>query len=242
MKNDHDREVFLEENLPLVKRVFSRLRIGLPTRIAEQLEDDLLSAGAIGLIQAYEKYDSRPNTAFASFATHRIRGAMLDELRRQDWLSKQARLRLKEIQRAYAFLEQTLGRPASDEEVAVRLKVDVEKLREEFVEIGPATLVFLEGLGGDQNGASADWKSFIADPDGCSPEQALEKRQILENLKKAVGRLPQAEANVLRLLLEEELGQMEIAEVLGVTPSRVSQIYSKAVARLQGSLLPLFER
>lgn len=240
MNNDHDREAFLEANLPLVKRVYARLRIGLPSRIAEQLEDDLLSAGAIGLIQAYEKYDHRPGTVFSSFATHRIRGAMLDELRRQDWLSKQARLRLKEIQRAYAFLEQTLGRPASDEEVAARLKVDVEKLREEFVEIGPATLVFLEGLGGDQNGA--DWKNFIADPDACSPEQALEKLRILENLKEAVGRLPQVEANVLRMLLDEELGQMEIAEVLGVTPSRVSQIYSKAVARLQGSLLPLFER
>jgi RNA polymerase sigma factor for flagellar operon FliA len=240
MKNGNDREAFLEANLPLVKRVYARLRIGLPARIAEQLEEDLLSAGAIGLIQAYDKYDNRPGTAFSSFATHRIRGAMLDELRRQDWLSKQARTRLKEIQRAYAALEQSQGRPASDEEVAARLKIDVEQLREEFVEIGPATLVFLEGLGGTQE--SSDWKNFIADPDGCSPEQAAEKKQIFENLKEAVGRLPQAEATVLKLLLEEELGQMEIAEVLGVTPSRVSQIYSKAVARLQGSLLPLFER
>ena len=240
MKNEHDREAFLEANLPLVKRVFARLRIGLPARVAEQLEDDLLSAGAIGLIQAYEKYDQRPGTAFASFATHRIRGAMLDELRRQDWLSKQARVRLKEIQRAYGTLEQTLGRSANDDEVAALLKIDVERLREEFVEIGPATLVFLEGLGGAQNGA--DWKNFIADPDACSPDQAAEKSQILERLKEAVARLPQAEANVLKLLLDEELGQMEIAEVLGVTPSRVSQIYSKAVARLQGSLLPLFER
>ena len=238
MKNDQDREAFLEANLPLVKRVFSRLRIGLPSRIAEQLEDDLLSAGAIGLIQAYEKYDQRPGTAFASFASHRIRGAMLDELRRQDWLSKQSRQRLKEIQRAYAKVEQALGRPASDEEVARALNVDVEKLRSEFVEIGPATLVFLEGLGGE----ASDWENFIADPENGSPEMSAEKRQIFECLKEAVGRLPAAEARVLELLLDEELGQMEIAEVLGVSPSRVSQIYSKAVARLQSSLLPLFER
>ncbi|MES2200788.1 MAG: sigma-70 family RNA polymerase sigma factor, partial [candidate division FCPU426 bacterium] len=120
------------------------------------------------------------------------------------------------------------------------LRIGVEALRQEFVDIGPATLVFLEGLGAANEGA--DWKNFIADPAARPPDQAAEKRQILERLTKAVERLPDAEKKVLTLLLDGELGQIEIAEVMGVTPSRVSQIYSKAVARLQSALLPLFER
>jgi RNA polymerase sigma factor for flagellar operon FliA len=82
--NGQDRDAFLEAHLPLVKRVFSRLRIGLPSLAATQLQDDLLSAGALGLIQAYDKFDPRSAASFTTFASYRIRGAMLDELRRQD--------------------------------------------------------------------------------------------------------------------------------------------------------------
>lgn len=233
------RDEFLEAHLPLVKRVYARLKIGLPPQAAARLEDDLLSAGALGLIQAYDKFDERneKGAAFDSFASWRIRGAMLDELRRQDWLSKQSRRRLKEIQRAWAKCEQALGRPASDEEVALELGVSPGRLREEYVEIGPATLVFLEGLGG----GDGDWKSFIADPYSSDPEDQAQRRQLVARLAEAIGRLPEQERMVLALLIDEELGQSEIAEVLGLSPSRVSQIYAKAVLRLQASLKPNFE-
>jgi RNA polymerase sigma factor for flagellar operon FliA len=244
VRREEDRDAQIEAHLPLVKRIFSRLRIGLPAYASKQLEEELLSAGALGLVQAWERYDGREGTAFATFASHRIRGAMLDELRRQDWLSKQARARLKEIQRAYSQLEQRLGRPASEEEAAAQLGMSVEKLREDFVELGPATLVFLEGLEGEKKDGEAGgaWADFIADPASCPADEASEKRQVVERLQGAIGRLPENERMVLRLLLDKELGQMEIAEVMGLTPSRVSQIYSQAVARLQGALLPLFER
>lgn len=234
--NGLDRDAFLEAHLPLVKRVYARLKIGLPPQAARQLEDDLLSAGALGLIQAYEKYDARGGNSFDSFAYHRIRGAMLDELRRQDWLSKQARHRLKEIQRAWSACEQRLGRSAGDDEVAAELGVSAERLREEYVEIGPATLVFLEGLGNE----AGDWKSFIADPSSASPEELNSRSQLVEKLGQAIGQLPEQERTVLSLLVEDELGQSEIAEVLGISPSRVSQIYSKAVVRLQAALRPHF--
>ncbi len=234
-----EREAFLESQLYLVKRVWSRLRIGLPPQAAANLEEDLLSAGAMGLVQAYDKFSEREGAAFATFASHRIRGAMLDELRRQDFLSKQARHRLKEIQRCYRELEQKLGRPASDEEAASALKTGAEALRQELVELGPSTLVFLEGLTREEG--RGGWKDFLADASGLSPEEQVSRAQVKASLADAVGRLPEQERTVLRLLVHEELGQMEIAEVLGVTPSRVSQIYSKAIIRLQAAMLPLFE-
>jgi RNA polymerase sigma factor for flagellar operon FliA len=231
------RDAFLEAQLPLVKRVFARLKIGLPGPVAERLEDDLLGAGALGLIQAYESYQARDGVNFESFAYWRIRGAMLDELRRQDWLSKQCRHRLKEIQRAWALCEQELGHAATDEDVAKKLGVDAARLREEYVEIGPATLVFLEGLGEGEG----DWKSFIPDPSSADPEQMSLRRQAVEKLAKALAGLPEQEHRVMALLLEDELGQSEIAEVLQLSPSRVSQIHTRAVLRLQAQLRPLFE-
>ncbi len=238
-KDPGARAALIEAHLPLVKRVFSRLRIGLPPRAATNLEDDLLSAGTLGLIQAFDKYRENDGAAFATFATHRVRGAMLDELRRQDWLSKQSRQRLKQIQRAHHELEQAQGRPATDDEVADKLKLSVEDLRQAYVDVGPSTLVFLEGLGAE--GESSDWREFIADRNAQTPEELAHKHEVLDRLTVAVGRLPEQERLVLTLLLTEDLGQAEIAEVMGVTASRVSQIYAKAVLRLQATMLPLFE-
>lgn len=234
--DDESRDRLIEEHLPLVRRVFSRLRIGLPPHAQRQLEDDLLSAGAIGLIQAVDRYDSSKGANFSSFASYRIRGAMLDELRRQDFLSKQSRQRLKEIQRAWRESEQAQGRPAADEEVAARLGISAESLREELVTLGPSTLVFLEGLGANPG----DWKQFIPDPSSQNAEDIQSRREIQERLTEMIGRLPEQERQVLRLLLLDELGQMEIAEVLGLSAARISQIYAKAVLRLQSWILPLF--
>jgi RNA polymerase sigma factor for flagellar operon FliA len=234
--DDASRDRLIEEHLPLVRRVFSRLRIGLPPHAQRQLEDDLLSAGAIGLIQAVDRYDSSKGAVFASFASYRIRGAMLDELRRQDFLSKQSRQRLKEIQRAWRESEQAQGRPAADEEVAARLGISAETLREELVTLGPSTLVFLDGLGAKPG----DWKQFIPDPSSQNAEEIQSRREIQDRLTEMIGRLPEQERQVLRLLLIDELGQMEIAEVLGLSAARISQIYAKAVLRLQGWILPLF--
>lgn len=149
-KKKHDfsaREELLQFYVPLVQRVLSRLKIGLGAGVSARLGDDLRNAGVIGLIEAFERFSENEGVKFETFAFHRVRGAMLDELRRQDWLSKGCRRRLKEFQRAYQELEQKLGRRAEEEEVAAHLKISVEAFRQELLEVGPATLVFLDGLG-----------------------------------------------------------------------------------------------
>lgn len=197
-----------------------------------------MGAGAVGLIQAYDRFNPAMGVAFSTFASHRIRGAMLDELRRQDWLTKPARRRLKEIQRAFAKVEQREGRPASEEEAARELGVPVERLRDEMVEVGPATLVFLDGLKAGEGGG---WQGFIADGSAQAPDRAAEASDLKAALALAVGRLPERERQVLTLLVHEELGQAEIAQVLGISPGRVSQIHTSAILRLRAWLGPKFE-
>ena len=237
-KSQSLREELLNVYVPLVKQIYSRLRIGLPDEAARQLGEDLVNAGVIGLVQAFDRFSRFEKVKFETFASHRIRGAMLDELRKHDWLKKNSRRRLKEIQRAWAEVEQNLQRAAFEEDVAAHMGIKVDVLREELIEIGPATLSFLEGLAPQQEDGS--WGDFIKDPTAVIPELEVQKNELLEKLAQEITNLPDRERMVLVLYVQEELGQKEIAEVLGVTPSRVSQIYSQAVLRLQSKLLPVF--
>jgi RNA polymerase sigma factor FliA len=231
------REALLEGYIGLVKLVYARLKIGLPLQAVEKIGDDLINAGVIGLIQAFEKFDPRLGNKFATFASHRIRGAMLDELRSQDWISKQRRHLVKELQKAYRIVEQKLGRSATDEEIADHLGKNVEEFRKDLLETGPATLVFLDGLQGSEK--KSNWNEFLASPE-ATPEQQVQKKQMISRLACGIEGLPDTEKKVLKLFVYDELGQKEIAEAMGVTPSRVSQLYSKAVLRLQGALCHQF--
>src|SRR5580692_8017041 len=136
-----DRAADFEQWLPLVKRVWARIKVSLPPS-AESLADDLLQCGAMGLMQALESWDQTRGVPFEAWARLRIRGAMLDELRRQDYLSKDCRRRWKALQKAVAELEQRLQRACSEEELAVHLGLSIEALREELLENSPATMVF----------------------------------------------------------------------------------------------------
>jgi RNA polymerase sigma factor for flagellar operon FliA len=227
------KEALLLAYLPLIQRVYARLRIGLAGVDSRAVGEDLKSSGVLGLMEAFRHFDEGQGTSFSTYATHRIRGAMLDELRRQDWLSKGCRRRFKEIQKAYATVQQKLGRNAGEAEVAVELGLTVERLREELIAIGPATLVFLDGLGpGDGEGGAGR----LADPKALNPEDESARLELVQKLARLIPRLPENERRVLTLFVYERLGQKEIAASLGVTPSRVSQIYAQAVLRLQAGL------
>jgi RNA polymerase sigma factor for flagellar operon FliA len=241
-RDEASREAILEAYLPLVQRLFSRVRIGLARDVGDSLGEDLKHAGVIGLMEAFDHYHEGRDASFSTFATYRIRGAMLDELRRQDWLSKGCRHRLKEIQKACALAEQALGRAASEEEIARQLKISPEQLREELMDVGPATLLFLDGLknpdGSLEGTRGAD---RLPDKAAVSPDEPSQRQELASALAGQIERLPEQERRVLTLLVHDELGQKEISEVLGLSRSRVSQIYARAVIRLQAALLPLFE-
>jgi RNA polymerase sigma factor for flagellar operon FliA len=230
------REACLEAWAPLAKRVWSRLRVSLPPA-GDGLGDDLIQAGCIGLIQALDGFDPRAGASFETYARLRIRGAMLDELRRQDWLSKQSRQRWKALQRASASLAQRHGRPASEEELAREAGLDIEGLREQLLECAPATLVFLDALRPDGSGG---WHEQVADQGAALPDQGALARDLQGALAQAIGELPVQEHQLLVLLLQEDLGHKEAAQALGLSAARISQIYAKAVLHLQARLAPLF--
>jgi RNA polymerase sigma factor for flagellar operon FliA len=230
------RDACLEAWAPLAKRVWSRLRVSLPPA-AEGIADDLIQVGCIGLIQALESFDPSRGASFETYARLRIRGAMLDELRRMDWLSKLSRQRWKHLQKASAQLAQHYGRPASEAELAAEVGLDVEGLREQLLECAPATLVFLDALKPD---GSVSWHDQVADAQARPPDQAPQAEDLRQALALAIAELPAQEHSLLVLLLQEELGHKEAAQVLGVSAARISQIYSKAVLHLQARLAPLF--
>lgn len=236
-RDEASRQACLEAWLGLVKRVWQRLRISLPPA-ADQAAEDLMQCGVLGLMQALDSWDPAKGAGFETWAKLRIRGAMLDELRRLDWISKQRRRRWKELQKAVQTLEQTLGRRCHEEELARHLGVSLQALHEELAENSPGSIVFLDAIRQDQG---LGLHERLADARQEAPDHATLDAELVQALAQAIERLPDQERRLLTLVLDEELGHKEAAEVLGLSPGRISQIYAKAVLRLQADLAPRFE-
>ncbi len=228
------REALLNAHLPQVLGALSRLRHALPAEAGRQLAEDLKNAGVLGLVEAFEHFREGRGATFSTFAAHRIRGAMLDELRRQDWISRQRRHRWKALQSALRRVEQRLGRSASEEELAGEAGLSVEALRQELLELGPASLVFLDGLEGGGDEALGRLHHPLLNPRG--PEELALRQRTLERLALLIEALPSNERRVVTLAAYEELSHKEIARLLGISAPRVSQIYARAVLRLQAGL------
>jgi RNA polymerase sigma factor for flagellar operon FliA len=224
-------------HLGLVKRVWQRLRVSLPPA-ADQIADDLLQCGAIGLLQALESWKDGKGASFETWAKLRIRGAMLDELRRLDWISKERRRRWKQLQCSVRELQQRLQRDCSEGELAQHCGLTIEALREALVENAPGSMVFLDGLA-DEKGLSLHEK--LADPRQDAPDHASLEQELARALAEAIGRLGSQERCLLALILDEELGHQEAAAVMGLSPGRISQIYAKAVLHLQADLAERFK-
>lgn len=231
------RDACVEAWLPLVKRVWARLRVTLPPA-ADTLTDDLLQCGCMGLVKAVESFKDGLGVPFEAWARLRVRGAMLDELRRQDPLSKERRQRWKGLQNAVRELEQRLGRACDEEELARHLGLSLEDLRDALLANAPAAMVFLDGLTHD---GSLPVLERLPDPGQSAADARMLDAELKAALADAIGGLAPQERTLLVLLLHEELGQKEAALVLGVTPGRISQIYAKAVLHLQAALTPRFK-
>jgi RNA polymerase sigma factor for flagellar operon FliA len=223
--DDNEKEDLIRSYLPLVKKVVHRLSGRLPKDIDLQ---EMLNSGIIGLVDALEKYDPKHETNFSTYAQFRIRGAILDSFRSQDWLPRSLRFKSHKIEMAYHRIEQRLGRPASDEEVAV-------ELQQLLGEVGSIVMLSFEELGfghGEERFHADEWLASKSQ----DPLNKLLGHEKVELIARSLDRLPEKERLVISLYFYEELNLKEIGEILGVTESRASQIRSRALIRLKNYL------
>jgi RNA polymerase sigma factor FliA len=228
------REALLAEHLGLVHFVARQLSRKLSS---EADFDELLSAGTLGLIGAMESFDVARGLAFSTFAAPRIRGAILDELRRQDHVSRSVRRKARELGAAREELSHALGRAPADRELAIRLNMDIPKVWRWESEIEGAVLVSLERSPDDDHDRFHAPVEILFDA-SPSIDEILDQEERVALLAHALTELSDQERTVLTLSYYEELKLHEIATVLRVTESRVSQIRSKALARLRGAMAP----
>lgn len=229
-----EADKLIMEYSPLIKYVAHRLAMRLPPHIEL---DDLISSGVIGLIDAIEKYNPDKETQFKTYAEIRIRGAMLDELRSQDWVPRSVRQKASAISSAYAALEQKLGRPAEDQEVAEAMGITIEEFHELLKSAAGQAILSVEDLGGvSKDGEKRDLMEVLAGTKETDPETLARLEEIRSIIARAIDMLPEKERLVVSLYYYEELTMKEIGEVLGITESRVSQIHTKLVLRLRAKL------
>jgi RNA polymerase sigma factor for flagellar operon FliA len=222
------REELIIKYLYLVKFVAGRLY----TNYGNNVEyDDLVSYGVFGLIDAIEKYDTARGVKFDTYAQLRIKGAIIDYLREIDWLPRSIRQKAKELEKAYYDLENELGRPANDEEVASRLSVSVEDFQKKIQYISTYSIVSLDDL-------LEQKREFANDESNneMNPGAAIEKDVLRNIIIETINTLPEKENRVVTLYYYEELTYKEIGKLLSISESRVSQLHTKAIIRLKSKI------
>lgn len=223
----------IEKYLPLVKRIAGRLAISLPQHVDE---DDLIGYGVFGLLDALERFDLARGVKFETYANLRIRGSMIDGLRTMDWVPHSARQKVKHIQEAFAQVEATLGRPAEVEEVAAYLQMDVRELEGAIQQGQMLNLTSLDELSTGEEGENLSPLSMLKDPQAQEAYQGVEIEEQHKILANAIEKLPEKEKLVVALYYQEDLTLKEIAAVMKLSESRISQLHSQAILRLRGRL------
>ena len=228
-----DKNQLLVEHAPLVKRLAHQLKAKLPPSVEV---DDLIQAGMIGLLDAVGRYEETHGAQFETYAVQRIRGAMLDELRSSDWLPRSMRQNMRKIEVAMSALQQKLGRPPNESEVAKQLKLSLADYQDLLTDGGGHQLVYYEDFhDGDGNGNEHFLDRYCAD-EGEDPLQALMNTGFRAALVEAINTLPEREKILMGLYYEQEMNLKEIGAVMGVSESRVCQLHSQAIARLRSTL------
>lgn len=223
-----DQDNLLDQYLPLVRRQALALQVRLPAHIEL---DDLIQAGLVGLLDAMGRYDARAGAAFTTFASQRIRGAMIDELRTRDWLPRSVRRSARAVEESTRRLEQQLGRPAEEREIAADLGMPLPEYQRLLSDTNSGLLLPFEVL--MEEGSEPE----SGDSRPHSPQELLMAFENQERLAAAIQTLPEREKLLMALYYQEELNLKEIGLVLGVSESRVCQLHSQAVRRLRAQLL-----
>jgi RNA polymerase sigma factor for flagellar operon FliA len=219
---------YVKEYAPLVKRIAHHMMSKLPASV--QI-DDIIQAGLIGLMDAVNRYEQEQGVQFETYATQRIRGAMLDELRRNDWLPRGVRRSQRKIETALHSLEQKLGRVPKEREVAAEMGVPLEEYQTLLQEARGCQLLYIEDFN-DEDRDDGFLERNIAEAEK-DPLAALQDDRFRNALIGAIDKLPEREKLLMSLYYEQDLNFREIAAVLGVTESRICQLHTQAVSRLR---------
>jgi len=223
-----ERERLILEHLPQVRLIARRIHERLPDTVNFE---DLVSSGIVGLISAIDRFDPSHNVKLKTYAEYKIRGAILDSLRGLDWAPRQQRKRTKQIESAIAALEQRSHRTPTEEEIAAELALTLDEYHEWLVDIRGINLGSLECSA--SNDESHDLLKYISDDEENWPSRLLERAELQRLLAQAIDRMPETERLVLSLYYHEELTLREIAGIVHLHESRVSQLKSQAILRLR---------
>jgi RNA polymerase sigma factor for flagellar operon FliA len=226
-----DVNTMLKQYSPLVRRLAHQMIAKLPANVEI---DDLIQVGMIGLTDALTRFDAGQGVMFETFATQRIRGAMLDELRGTDWMSRGNRKHQRDIETALHKLEQKLGRPPSEGEIAKEMGITLGEYQDLLNKVRGTQLIYLEDMSG-QDGDN-DYLDRHVVEQGSDPLAQLADQRMRQALVDAIKNLPEREQFVMSMYYEEDMNLKEIAAVLGVTESRVCQLHSQSIARLRTRL------
>ena len=230
------KDKLLVEYAYLVKYITNRLILNLPSSVDR---NDIISSGIMGLIKAVETFDLDRGFKFETYAGHKIRGAILDELRALDWVPRSVRQKSRELQRVYARLENQLGRVPYDDEICEEMKINMKEFEDLLTEVTPTTIISLEEAMPDRRNDAKEIRIIetIENPGSDNPLKELGFNEKKKILKETIANLPEKEKLVIALYHYEELTLKEIGAVLDITESRVSQIHSKAVIKLRAKLM-----
>jgi RNA polymerase sigma factor for flagellar operon FliA len=224
------RETLILTYSHLIKYIAGRLNIYFGSNVEYE---DLVSFGVFGLIDAIDKFDLNKGVKFETYASLRIRGAIIDSIREMDWVPRSLRQKCKELEKAYWEVENELGRSATDRDIAEKLNKSVEELHKLLNEVNVSSLISLEDF------LEQNYEIGMEPTSGSKqdrPEYEAELNELSEILGNAIDKLPEKEKMVLTLYYYEELTLKEISAIMKVSESRISQLHTKAIMRLRGKL------
>jgi len=228
--SDAERERLILEHLPQVRLIARRIQERLPENISLE---DLVSTGVLGLISAIDNFDASHNVKLKTYAEYKIRGAILDSLRGLDWAPRQKRRKAKQIEAAIAAAEQRFRRAPNEEEIAAQLGIKLEEYHQWLVEIRGLNIASLEYAGAEHG---RDMLHYIPDSEDNLPSTLLEQSELERLVTEGIEQIPEIERTVISLYYQEELTLREIAQVVKLHESRISQLKSQAILRLRARL------
>ena len=231
-KGQLDRNALIRQYQPLVRKLAFHMMAKLPANVEV---DDLIQVGLIGLTEALSRFEATQGVQFETFATQRIRGAMLDELRENDWVSRSTRKNQRDIEESMRRLEHRLGRSPLESEIAADMGISLEDYQSMLTKVRGSQLIYLEDMTNNSDDEDGFLDRHMGDPN-ADPVNILSDQRLRQALVEAIKNLPEREQHIMSLYYEQDMNLKEIAAVLKVTESRVCQLHSQSIARLRAKM------